>query len=296
MKDIITGIYIIKNKINDLKYIGQSVDIDTRFRSHCTDAEAGRFKSPYRLEAAIKEYGRENFYYEILEKCEKSKLNEREIYWIAKYNTFKGPGYNLTPGGLGYCGEDHPRAILTEEQVWNIRELYNRKVPFREAWELYQYCGITKRGFKKVWRLETWVHVHTDVYTPENLEWHATKACGHVKDQIGKSPQDRAYSQELIDKMYKDYSNGMNVHQIAKKYNRDNSTVKKYMLNPKAVTKVNLKGIKVRNIETRQEFPSLSAAGRWAKCSASTVRRHLESDKAAGTVPDTGEIAHWELI
>ena len=196
---------------------------------------------------------------------------------------------------MGYCGEDHPRAILTEEQVWNIRELYNRKVPFREAWDLYQNSGISKRGFKKVWRMETWTHVHVDVYTQENLKWHSTVALGHSEDQIGKSSQDRAYSQELIDKMYKDYREGMNINQIAKKYNRDNSTIKRYMLNPKSV-KVNTTGIQIKNIETQKEFKSISAASRWAHCSPNTIRRHLESDKAAGTIPDSGKVAHWEFI
>lgn len=134
--------------------------------------------------------------------------------------------------------------------------------------------------------------MHTDVYTPENLKWHSTVACGHSEDQKGKSPQDRAYSQELIDKMYADYCSGMNVFQIAKKYNRDASTIKKYMLCPIATKKVQLKGIRVKNIETNQIFDSLSAAARWASCNANTINRHLVDGKAAGIIPNSNTPAH----
>ena len=36
------------------------------------------------------------------------KLDEREIYWIKHFNTYKGNGYNLTPGGNVLRGEDNP--------------------------------------------------------------------------------------------------------------------------------------------------------------------------------------------
>lgn len=58
-----------------------------------------------KIDNARKKYGPENFTYEILEtiNCDDQNeltdlLNEKEIYYIAKYNTFKN-GYNSTPGG-----------------------------------------------------------------------------------------------------------------------------------------------------------------------------------------------------
>jgi len=54
------GIYKITNKINGKVYIGQSIDIERRFRDHknCTAKNL--------LSAAIKEYGLENFDFEVL--------------------------------------------------------------------------------------------------------------------------------------------------------------------------------------------------------------------------------------
>lgn len=89
----ICGIYKITNKINGHSYIGQSVNIYERWHSH----KYADCKSSV-IHSAIKKYRVENFNFEILERCPREQLNEREIYWIEYYNTYKD-GYNLTIGG-----------------------------------------------------------------------------------------------------------------------------------------------------------------------------------------------------
>lgn len=48
---------------------------------------------------AIEKYGIDNFEVHIIEECSVDVLEEREIHWIAFYNTFGANGYNLTSGG-----------------------------------------------------------------------------------------------------------------------------------------------------------------------------------------------------
>ena len=91
-------IYKITNKINNKCYIGQTVKpIETRWKRHLKDTKKN---STYPLHRAIRKYGKENFIIEEIEKCEAKLLDEREIYWINFYNSFKN-GYNATLGGMG---------------------------------------------------------------------------------------------------------------------------------------------------------------------------------------------------
>lgn len=85
------GIYKITNRINGKSYIGQSINIEKRFKQHCTGDKQ-------LIDKVISKYGKENFTFEILEECSIEKLDEREIKWISFYDSFKH-GYNLTTGG-----------------------------------------------------------------------------------------------------------------------------------------------------------------------------------------------------
>lgn len=82
------GIYKITNKINNKIYIGQSVHIHRRFLEHCRNNKTA-------IDAAIAEYGKENFLFEIIEECSKEELNQKEQYWIQYYNSVVPYGYNV---------------------------------------------------------------------------------------------------------------------------------------------------------------------------------------------------------
>ena len=87
------GIYKITNKINNKAYIGQSIDIEHRWKTHIS-----RHSTCSAIHKAIEKYGTDNFIFEVLEECKQKELNDKEIYWIKYYNTFED-GYNLTRGG-----------------------------------------------------------------------------------------------------------------------------------------------------------------------------------------------------
>ena len=102
-------IYLITNKVNEKKYVGQHCGTsDSRWKQHL--AAALKLEDPKPLYAAFRKYGIENFTYEVLEVLPKDSdeklLDEREIYFIKYYDTFikNGKGYNLTLGGDGQIG------------------------------------------------------------------------------------------------------------------------------------------------------------------------------------------------
>lgn len=94
-----SGIYCIKNKINNKMYIGQSTQIERRLREHKSLLRNNHYNKRH-LQYAWNKYGEENFDFIILEKCKLEELDEREIYWINFYKTnIREYGYNYESGG-----------------------------------------------------------------------------------------------------------------------------------------------------------------------------------------------------
>lgn len=91
------GIYKITNTINGLCYIGQSIDIITRWNKHRNYPLS---HSHYPLYQAFSQFGINNFLFEILEECSEQDLDKKEIFYISFYDSYYN-GYNQTKGGSG---------------------------------------------------------------------------------------------------------------------------------------------------------------------------------------------------
>ena len=110
------GIYKITNKIDNNAYIGQSINIESRWVHHRNFNE--EIAGHYPLYLAFKKYGIENFSFEIIEECDSTELNEKEKYWIAYYDTYYN-GYNQTTGGQS--GENG----IVKISKTDIQEIYD---------------------------------------------------------------------------------------------------------------------------------------------------------------------------
>lgn len=116
----ICGIYCIENLINGKRYVGQSVDILKRFRSHKNKLNAHKHANGY-LQNAWDKYGEENFKFYILEETTIETLDDRERYYIKEWNLQnRGCGYNLDSGG-------NEKKELSEETRNKIRELHKKE-------------------------------------------------------------------------------------------------------------------------------------------------------------------------
>lgn len=96
-RDTKTGIYKITNQKTKECYIGQAVDLASRWKDHAKcglgiDTPVGN-----KLYKAIQEFGIWNFSWEVLEICPRDQLNEKEKYYIDLYDS-KNFGYNSTSG------------------------------------------------------------------------------------------------------------------------------------------------------------------------------------------------------
>ena len=102
-------IYIITNDINNKVYIGQSNDPKYRFNQHCRPNNDDSL-----IDLAIQKYGKEHFTMSILEGPIRN-YNEREKYYILKYNSLRPNGYNILEGGNEpplFKGIEHPEAKI----------------------------------------------------------------------------------------------------------------------------------------------------------------------------------------
>lgn len=289
------GIYVIKNKINDLVYVGQSVDIMCRWYAHIQAAKDNNNQShKTKIHQAMHTLGIDNFYIEIIEECNYELLSEREIYWIKQYNSYNH-GYNMTLGGEANKGETNGRALLTQAQVEDIRLAYGNHICFKQVYEKYKNT-ISKRGLQNVWHFKTWRHIMPEVYNDENRKWHATQSKANIDGNLhlGSNNKNRACSEEEIAEMRRLRKEGLSYKKISSIVGRSESVVRKYCLfeESKSLNKIG-NSIVVKNIETGLIFESYTKAAKWAKCGRKTISRNINTTKTAGIVPTTNEPAHW---
>ena len=94
----VIGIYKITNLVTKQSYIGQSVDIASRWKQHIKCGLGIDASHTNMLYNSMQKYGVWNFAFELIEQCSKEQLNEREKFYISLYQTDKF-GYNMTQGG-----------------------------------------------------------------------------------------------------------------------------------------------------------------------------------------------------
>lgn len=92
----ITGIYILTNTLNNYSYIGQAVNVSDRWKQHIK-CGLGIDAPNNILYQAMKKDGVENFKFQLIEKCNREELNDKEKYWINFYKT-NDFGYNMNRG------------------------------------------------------------------------------------------------------------------------------------------------------------------------------------------------------
>lgn len=185
-------IYKITNKVNNKVYIGQTrYTVESRWRQHKKNFNFEHRQQPLYL--AFAKYGLENFDIEQVEEVPVAQLDEREIYWIAYYDSFRS-GYNATIGGQG-----HKRLIWTDDKYDEIRTLY--------------LSGFTIKKIAELFNVSAWTIQHILI----SLE---------VKLRKGPLDMNAKEAEEFIE----NYKNGFSLSELAKRYNTDSQTVKRFLL------------------------------------------------------------------
>lgn len=94
---IVCGIYKITNLTTQQCYIGQSVDIATRWKSHIKCGLGIDAPATNKLYKSMQSTGVWHFSFELMEECPRDQLDQKEKFWINLYQT-NLYGYNSTKG------------------------------------------------------------------------------------------------------------------------------------------------------------------------------------------------------
>lgn len=93
------GIYCIKNLVDNKIYVGQSVNINARWRQHRSHLRRNMHRNEH-LQNAWNKYGEINFEFSILELCDIEVMDELERFYIERYDSMsRQNGYNCESGG-----------------------------------------------------------------------------------------------------------------------------------------------------------------------------------------------------
>ena len=167
-------IYLIINKVNGHKYIGQTTQgMNKRWKQHIDQAMR---MSQYPLHRAMRKHGNHNFMIREICECNENELDEKEEYYIKEYNTFESAeGYNATSGGnrpilsqetKDKISKTRRELIYEQEHCDNISQSISAKLK-EEKWGFHI---SENRGNGK--HLSTKV-MSVNVETGEEKEWNS---------------------------------------------------------------------------------------------------------------------------
>jgi group I intron endonuclease len=129
------AVYIITNTVNAKQYVGISVDLERRWKQHCS----ANGSSPY-LHKAIKKYGIEAFVFtHFADAFDEEAAKAIEQILINEKGTKAPKGYNLTDGGDGIKNPSQSVrdkiGYANKNRSKKSRESVSRKLTGRKASE-----------------------------------------------------------------------------------------------------------------------------------------------------------------
>lgn len=132
-----SGIYCIKNVVNNKVYIGKAKCIYKRIKQHITHLNTkSRDENPHLINSWYK-HGRQNFEYYVLEYCEIEILSEKELFWIKKLDSLdRNKGYNLRlDSSTGLVITEQTRQKLRNSQIERFKNPEERKKCSHNYWK-----------------------------------------------------------------------------------------------------------------------------------------------------------------
>lgn len=201
---------------NGKVYIGQTLDVKTRWREHLREAALGNNTKVYR---AMRKYHVDITCFSIIEDniITLEESNAKEIYYINLYNSYKC-GYNSNSGGGNtehLDGENHPMAVLTNQELLELRQIRASKLyTIQQVFEFYK-DRLSFSGFQKCWNYETRAEIASELNTKELSTFYRLDKRNCVGELHGNS---KLSNDEVVDIRNKYWVEGVKMKDIWKPF------------------------------------------------------------------------------
>jgi len=196
-----SGIYQIKNIINNKIYIGSSVDIKRRWSEHRSDLKKMKHHSIH-LQRAWHHYGEDVFIFTILEDVEEPDLLiEREQHYLDLYKPYKREiGYNSCPNArncLGFKHSDESKKKMSKSRIGfkhseqTKAKMSKSAIGRKASFETRKKMSEARKG-RKPW--------NTGIETPQEVKDKISKTLkGRPSPMKGKKHSEE--TKEIMSKM-----------------------------------------------------------------------------------------------
>lgn len=152
-------------------YVGQTNNMLRRFETHIYESTRTGFKVHKKIRKLIR--NKQYFSMSMIEVCEKEKLDDKEIFWIAK---FKSLGYklcNLTDGGKYFNGMDKKCLEKLHKGRLGQKRSEETKAKMSKAQKGKKRSEETKAKLREAWKTRP-------AHTQETLEKMRKSSTGKI--------------------------------------------------------------------------------------------------------------------
>lgn len=273
---LMIGIYKITNIKNNKVYIGQSVNIEKRWREHIYAFRRGDHTNVY-FQRAWNKYGEENFIFEIIEECLIENLNDKESFYILKFQaTNPQYGYNRTFGG-----ESPKMTPEYKEYISKLSHFNNSKLTKEQVIKIKMclYLGMDRKEIMKRLNVNRWAI--TNIVTLNCFEYVLPEINDSIKNM------DNDYNEYRTNLILEEYNKGFSVSEIVKNIGFSSGIVERtlYKYTDSTIEKLEQRKKNYNNVSSlKKQGKSKSEISKILSIPYSTVA-HYYNDESNPNIP-----------
>ena len=178
-----SGIYIIKNKVNNKIYVGSSSDINRRWCVHKSKLRNNKHDNIH-LQRSWNEYGKDNFEFSIIEYCNTNlkELEEKYIHEMKSYDFTIG--FNMSEKAYGGDNiSNHPNKDLIIEKIKkSLKERFDNMTELERQELSNKMIGEKNPNFNHRWTDE--MKENNSIKLIEYFETHESYQTGKSWEEL----------------------------------------------------------------------------------------------------------------